>query len=151
MLAHSSTISFDVISISEICSLPGLHATLCRNTLGILLPVLLRFYFRSGALWHVRGFVYYWYRFHIDQLVNYVVDGKLATTCRDWAGFVPMLPASDRFWLGCGALWHMCGREDVGVIVLVFRISRYFNSSFRILSHVMPFSGYPYAAVYHSL
>ena len=62
-----------------------------------------------------------------------------------------MLPASGRFWLSCGALWHMCGRVDIGVIILVFRISRYFNSSFRILYHVMPFSVYPNAAVYPSL
>ena len=45
----------------------------------------------------------------------------------------------------------LCGRVDIGVIVLVFRISRYFNSSFRILYHVMPFSVYPNAAVYPSL
>ena len=84
----------------------------------------------------------------IRELCN---KGKLATMCRNWDGFVPMLPASDRFWLGCGALWHMCGRENIGVIVLVFRISRYFNSLFRISYHVISFSVYAYAAVYPCL
>ena len=84
----------------------------------------------------------------IRELCN---KGKLATMCRNWDGFVPMLPASDRFWLGCGALWHMCGRENIGVIVLVFRISRYLNSLFRILYYVISFSVYAYAAVYPSL